>query len=122
MLASWVRLALQGLMLIRSASTSAFSWALHLRPNSFLPWPDGSAGDRVLALARGRRAVARGTRPFGALALVKKGLASLGLGLAIVRDLVEVYGGELQWQTPAQGRGLGVSLTLPAALTSQMGD
>lgn len=38
-----------------------------------------------------------------------------GLGLAIVRDLVAVYGGDLQLQTPAQGRGLCVTLTLPAA-------
>jgi signal transduction histidine kinase len=38
-----------------------------------------------------------------------------GLGLAIVRDLVEVYGGELQLETPALGRGLRVSLRLPAA-------
>ena len=40
-----------------------------------------------------------------------------GLGLAIVQDLVAVYGGELQLQTPAQGRGLCVSLILPAAST-----
>ena len=38
-----------------------------------------------------------------------------GLGLAIVRDLVDMYGGELQLKTPAQGRGLQVTLTLPAA-------
>jgi signal transduction histidine kinase len=38
-----------------------------------------------------------------------------GLGLAIVRELVDLYGGELQLQTPAQGRGLQVTLTLPAA-------
>jgi signal transduction histidine kinase len=38
-----------------------------------------------------------------------------GLGLAIVRDLVDMYGGELQLQTPAQGRGLQVTLILPAA-------
>lgn len=38
-----------------------------------------------------------------------------GLGLAIVQDLVDVYGGDLQLQTPAQGRGLCVTLTLPAA-------
>jgi signal transduction histidine kinase len=38
-----------------------------------------------------------------------------GLGLAIVQDLVAVYGGELQLQTPALGRGLCVSLMLPAA-------
>ena len=38
-----------------------------------------------------------------------------GLGLAIVRDLVEMYGGELQLQTPAKGRGLCVTLRLPAA-------
>ena len=40
-----------------------------------------------------------------------------GLGLAIVQDLVAVYGGELQLQTPALGRGLCVSLILPAAST-----
>jgi signal transduction histidine kinase len=39
-----------------------------------------------------------------------------GLGLAIVQDLVAVYGGDLQLQTPAQGRGLQVTLTLPAAV------
>jgi signal transduction histidine kinase len=38
-----------------------------------------------------------------------------GLGLAIVRDLVDMYGGELQLKTPAQGRGLQVTLILPAA-------
>lgn len=38
-----------------------------------------------------------------------------GLGLAIVRELVDLYGGALQLQTPAQGRGLGVTLVLPAA-------
>ena len=38
-----------------------------------------------------------------------------GLGLAIVRELVDLYGGELQLQTPAQGRGLCVTLVLPAA-------
>lgn len=38
-----------------------------------------------------------------------------GLGLAIVQELVTLYGGALQLQTPAQGRGLGVTLTLPAA-------
>jgi len=38
-----------------------------------------------------------------------------GLGLAIVRELVDVYGGALQLQTPAQGRGLQVTLSLPAA-------
>jgi signal transduction histidine kinase len=38
-----------------------------------------------------------------------------GLGLAIVRDLVAVYGGDLQLETPAQGRGLCVTLSLPAA-------
>ena len=38
-----------------------------------------------------------------------------GLGLAIVQDLVAVYGGDLQLQTPAQGRGLQVTPTLPAA-------
>jgi signal transduction histidine kinase len=36
--------------------------------------------------------------------------------LAIVQDLVAVYGGDLQLQTPAQGRGLQVTLTLPAAV------
>ena len=40
-----------------------------------------------------------------------------GLGLAIVRELVNLYGGALQLQTPAQGRGLQVTLTLPAAAT-----
>jgi signal transduction histidine kinase len=45
-----------------------------------------------------------------------------GLGLAIVRDLVDLYGGELQLQTPAQGRGLCVSLILPAALTTPTGN
>jgi signal transduction histidine kinase len=39
-----------------------------------------------------------------------------GLGLAIVQDLVEMYGGELQLETPALGRGLCVSLMLPAAV------
>jgi signal transduction histidine kinase len=39
-----------------------------------------------------------------------------GLGLAIVRELVDLYGGTLQLQTPAQGRGLWVTLTLPAAV------
>ena len=38
-----------------------------------------------------------------------------GLGLAIVRDLVDMYGGELQLKTPTQGRGLQVTLILPAA-------
>lgn len=38
-----------------------------------------------------------------------------GLGLAIVQELVDLYGGTLQMQTPAQGRGLGVTLTLPAS-------
>lgn len=38
-----------------------------------------------------------------------------GLGLAIVRELVTLYGGQLHLQTPAQGRGLTVSLCLPAA-------
>jgi signal transduction histidine kinase len=40
-----------------------------------------------------------------------------GLGLAIVRELVDLYGGALQLQTPAQGRGLWVTLVLPAATT-----
>ena len=40
-----------------------------------------------------------------------------GLGLAIVRELVDLYGGELQLQTPAQGRGLQVTLILPAAVS-----
>jgi signal transduction histidine kinase len=43
-----------------------------------------------------------------------------GLGLAIVRELVDLYGGALQLQTPAQGRGLQVTLTLPSA--TQTGD
>lgn len=38
-----------------------------------------------------------------------------GLGLAIVQELVDLYGGTLQMQTPAQGRGLRVTLNLPAA-------
>ena len=38
-----------------------------------------------------------------------------GLGLAIVRELVDMYGGALELQTPAQGRGLQVTLILPAA-------
>jgi signal transduction histidine kinase len=45
-----------------------------------------------------------------------------GLGLAIVQDLVAVYGGELQLQTPAKGRGLGVTLTLPATQATQTTD
>lgn len=43
-----------------------------------------------------------------------------GLGLAIVRDLVDVYGGELQLQTPARGRGLQVTLVLPAAVAETL--
>ena len=38
-----------------------------------------------------------------------------GLGLAIVQELVDLYGGTLQMKTPAQGRGLVVTLVLPAA-------
>ncbi|PUE05900.1 ATP-binding protein [Limnohabitans sp. T6-5] len=38
-----------------------------------------------------------------------------GLGLAIVRELVDLYGGALQLQTPTQGRGLRVTLILPVA-------
>jgi signal transduction histidine kinase len=45
-----------------------------------------------------------------------------GLGLAIVQDLVALYGGELKLQITAQGRGLCVSLLLPAALVTQTGD
>lgn len=37
-----------------------------------------------------------------------------GLGLAIVRDLVDLYGGDLHLQTQGQGRGLLVTLILPA--------
>ncbi|PUE43001.1 sensor histidine kinase [Limnohabitans sp. Bal53] len=45
-----------------------------------------------------------------------------GLGLAIVQELVTLYGGALQLQTPAQDRGLRVSLILPAALTKPTSD
>ena len=41
---------------------------------------DGFARAGVFALGCGRRAVARGTGPFAALALVEQGLASIGLG------------------------------------------
>ena len=95
---------------------------------------DAFAGTGVFALCRGRCAVARRARPFAAVALLEQGLTPLGLGrgvrlrrpvaqlLAIVRELVDLYGGALQLQTPAQGRGLQVTLTLPSATVTQTGD
>jgi signal transduction histidine kinase len=44
--------------------------------------------------------------------------AGLGLGLAIVRHLVELHGGQIEVKSEGRGRGTTFSVTLPARLAA----
>ena len=66
-------------------------------PASFLPY----------VFDRFRQEDATSTRQFG----------GLGLGLAIVRHLIELHGGSVQVQSPGEGQGATFSLRLPLQLT-----
>ena len=100
---------------------NACQWAhstVHIRVSQSEPLTPGSAqmSCRVdmeddgpgMSAEQMPRVLQRGVR-------LDESMPGSGLGLAIVQELVDLYGGTLQMQTPAQGRGLRVTLNLPAA-------
>jgi PAS domain S-box-containing protein len=69
---------------------------------------DTGVGIERLAPSR-VRAVPSGRRPFGGT----QGGLGLGLGLAIVREIVEMHGGAVEAQSAGRGRGATFIVTLP---------
>ncbi len=76
-----------------------------------------SATDRGIGFGGAKQLFRRYARALGA---VEEGIPGIGLGLYLVRGIVEAHGGTIQAESPGRGQGATFRVVIPRAVPAEI--